>query len=146
MGLKALPLCWYGIAVTGTMMIDTILVGFVIILAWRWNRWLAGALLTALLLVDLGQGFFRVFLRYGFMEHPDIPKGLAICAEQGLVISLQETSFFLSREVVIPKLTPGMALWREVLFSWMLRNAQNATEFFRIPTNLVVELGTQVEI
>ena len=256
----------YGIAVTGTMMIDTILVGFVIILAWRWNRWLAGPLLLALLLIDLaffsanaiklfqggwfpivialvsfttlttwrqgrqllfkemgnltmpldqfiaslgltpikrvertavymtsrpegvpaallhnlkhnqvlhdrnilvtvvtaevpavadqerakvidlGQGFFRVFLRYGFMEHPDIPKGLAICAEQGLVISLQETSFFLSREVVIPKLTPGMALWREVLFSWMLRNAQSATEFFRIPTNLVVELGTKVAI
>jgi KUP system potassium uptake protein len=62
------------------------------------------------------------------------------------VITLQETSFFLSREVVIPKLTPGMNIWREVLFSWMLRNAQSATEFFRIPTNLVVELGTQVEI
>jgi len=256
----------YGIAVTGTMMIDTILVGFVIILAWRWNRWLAGALLTALLVVDLaffsanaiklleggwfpvvialasfttlttwrrgrqllfqamgnltipldqflnslrlapvkrvertavymtsrpegapaallhnlkhnqvlhdrnilvtvqtadvpfvpdqerakvvdlGQGFFRVFLRYGFMEHPDIPKALVMGAEQGLPISLEETSFFLSREVVIPKLTPGMVLWREVLFIWMLRNAQSATEFFRIPTNLVVELGTQVEI
>ncbi len=256
----------YGIAVTGTMMIDTILVSFVVFLAWRWNPWLAAPLLGGLLLidlaffsanaiklfqggwfpivvalasfttlttwrrgrrllfkemgnltmpldqfirsiekrsltrisstavyltsrpegapsallhnikhnevlharsvfvtvltaevpyvadadrveiVDLGQSFYRVFVRYGFMEQPDLPKALERCGEQGLVFDLNTTSFFLSREVVVPKLAPPMMLWREIYFIWMLRNAQSATDFFRIPTNRVVELGTLVEI
>ena len=256
----------YGIAVTGTMMIDTILVAFVAFLAWRWRPWLAAPLLGALLLIDLAffsanaikllQGgwfpivialvsfttlttwrrgrqllfeemgnltmpldqfirgiekaplkqasstavyltsrpegapsallhnvkhnevlharnvlvtvltaeipyvadadrieiidlsssFYRVFVRYGFMEQPDLPKALAACGEKGLAFDLNKTSFFLSREVVVPKLAPPMALWRELLFILMLRNAQSATDFFRIPTNRVVELGTLVEI
>ncbi|HRD48323.1 MAG: potassium transporter Kup [Candidatus Competibacter sp.] len=256
----------YGIAVTGTMMIDTILVAFVIFLAWRWNPWLAAPLLGALLLIDLaffsanaikllqggwfpivialasfttlttwrrgrrllfkemgnltmpldqfirsienrslkqvsstavyltsrpegapsallhnikhnevlharnvlvtvltaevphvaeadrvevvnlGQSFYRVFVRYGFMEQPDIPKAMEACGEKGLAFDLDKTSFFLSREVVVPKLAPPMMLWRELYFIWMLRNAQSATDFFRIPTNRVVELGTLVEI
>ncbi len=256
----------YGIAVTGTMMIDTILVAFVVFLAWRWRPWLAAPLLGALLLidlaffsanaikllqggwfpivialasfttlttwrrgrqllfeemgnltmpldqfirsvekaplkqasstavyltsrpegapsallhnvkhnevlharnvlvtvltaeipyvadadwieiVDLSRSFYRVFVRYGFMEQPDIPKALAACGEKGLAFDLDKTSFFLSREVVVPKLAPPMALWRERLFILMLRNAQSATDFFRIPTNRVVELGTLVEI
>ena len=256
----------YGIAVTGTMMIDTILVSFVVFLAWRWNPWLAAPLLGALLMIDLayfsanaikllqggwfpilvavasfstlttwrlgrrllfremgnltmpldqfitsigmssitrvsrtavyltsrsegvpsallhnlkhnevlhdrnvlvtvqtaevpyvaaqerikvidlGQHFYRVFVSYGFMEQPNIPKALERCGEQGLAINLHHTSFFLSREVVLPKLRPPMTLWRTLFFIWMLRNAQSATEFFRIPSNLVVELGTQVEI
>ena len=256
----------YGIAVTGTMMIDTILVSFVIFLAWRWNPWLAAPLLLALLLIDLaffsanaikllqggwfpivialasfttlttwrrgrqllfkemgnltmpldqfikslesrslkrisgtavyltsrpegapsallhnikhnevlharsifvtvvtaevptvtdadriettdlGQSFYRVFVRYGFMEQPDIPRALELCGEKGLGFDLEKTSFFLSREVVVPKLAPPMMLWRELYFIWMLRNAQSATDFFRIPTNRVVELGTLVEI
>ncbi|MBK8750364.1 MAG: potassium transporter Kup [Candidatus Competibacteraceae bacterium] len=256
----------YGIAVTGTMMIDTVLVSFVVFLAWRWNPWLAAPLLAGLLLVDiaffsanaikllqggwfpvaialvsfttlttwrrgrhllfqemgnltmpldqfirsientllkrvsstavyltsrpegapsallhnikhnevlharnvlvtvltaeipyvadanrieivdLDKSFYRVFIRYGFMEQPDIPKALEACAEKGLAFDLDKTSFFLSREVVVPKLAPPMMLWRELLFIWMLRNAQSATDFFRIPTNRVVELGTLVEI
>ncbi len=256
----------YGIAVTGTMMIDTILVSFVAILAWRWHPWLAAPLLGVLLLIDiaffsanaikllqggwfpivialasfttlttwrrgrrllfkemgnltmpldqfihsienrpltrigstavyltsrpegapsallhnikhnevlharnvlvtvltaeiphvaesdrvevidLGQSFYRVFVRYGFMEQPDIPTALALCGEKGLAFDLDKTSFFLSREVVVPKLAPPMMLWRELYFIWMLRNAQSATDFFRIPTNRVVELGTLVEI
>jgi KUP system potassium uptake protein len=256
----------YGIAVTGTMMIDTILVAFVAFLAWRWNPWLAAPLLGALLLIDiaffsanaikllqggwfpiviaiasfttlttwrrgrrllfqemgnltmpldqfigsiekmalkqvsstavyltsrpegapsallhnikhnevlharnvlvtvltaevphiadpermeifdLGQSFYRVFIRYGFMEQPDIPQALELCGEKGLAFDLNKTSFFLSREVVVPKLAPPMMLWRELFFIWMLRNAQSATDFFRIPTNRVVELGTLVEI
>ncbi|MBL8250219.1 MAG: potassium transporter Kup [Candidatus Competibacter sp.] len=256
----------YGIAVTGTMMIDTILVSFVVFLAWRWNPWLAAPLLLALLLIDLaffsanaiklfqggwfpivialasfttlttwrrgrrllfqemgnltmplddfihsienrqltriggtaayltsrpegapsallhnikhnevlharsvfvtvltaevpyvddrdrieitdlGQDFYRVFIRYGFMEQPDIPEALKLCAAKGLSFDLEKTSFFLSREVVVPKLAPPMMLWRELYFIWMLRNAQSATDFFRIPTNRVVELGTLVEI
>ncbi len=256
----------YGIAVTGTMMIDTILVSFVVFLAWRWNPWLAGPLLGALLLIDLAyfsanaikllqggwfpilialasfstlttwrlgrklllwemgnltmpldqfitsvgmspitrvsrtavyltsrsegvpsallhnlkhnevlhdrnvlvtvqtaevpyvavpdrikvldlsQNFYRVLVSYGFMEQPNIPEALELCREQGLAINLHHTSFFLSREVVMPKLRRPMLLWRTLFFIWMLRNAQSATEFFRIPSNLVVELGTQVEI
>ena len=96
--------------------------------------------------VDLGNSFYRVLVRYGFMEQPDIPKALAACAAQGLEFHLDSTSFFLSREVVVPKLAPPMALWREFYFIWMLRNAQSASDFFRIPTDRVVELGTLVEI
>ncbi|MCB1920545.1 MAG: potassium transporter Kup [Candidatus Competibacteraceae bacterium] len=256
----------YGIAVTGTMMIDTILVAFVVFLAWRWNPWLAAPLLGALLLIDfaffsanaikllqggwfpvvvalasfttlttwrrgrrllfqemgnltmpldqfirsiekaelqrvnsnavyltsrpegvpsallhnikhnevlharnilvtvqtaetpyvadadrlevidLGHSFYRVLVHYGFMDQPDIPKALEMCGEKGLAFDLNKTSFFLSREVVVPKMTPPMVLWRELFFIWMLRNAQSATDFFRIPTNRVVELGTLVEI
>ena len=256
----------YGIAVTGTMMIDTILVAFVAILAWRWNPWLAVPLLGTLLLidlaffsanaikllqggwfpivialasfstlttwrrgrqllfkemgnltmplnqfirsievdpprrvrstavyltsrlegapiallhnvkhnevlharnvlvtvltaevpyvaaedrvdvVDLGSSFYRVFVRYGFMEQPDLPEALGACGDKGLAFDLEKTSFFLSREVVVPKLTPAMSIWRELFFILMLRNAQSATDFFRIPTNRVVELGTLVEI
>ncbi len=96
--------------------------------------------------INLDRSFYRVFVRYGFMEQPDIPKALEACGEQGLAFDLEKTSFFLSREVVVPKLAPPMMLWRELFFIWMLRNAQSATDFFRIPTNRVVELGTLVEI
>jgi len=256
----------YGIAVTGTMMIDTILVSFVAILAWRWNPWLAAPLLGGLLLADLaffsanaikllqggwfpivvaiasfttlttwrrgrkllfqemgnltmpldqfigsiersppqhvagtavyltsrpegapsallhnlkhngilharnvlltvmteeipyvderdrigiedlGRGFQRVFVHYGFMEQPDIPRALLSCADKGLAFDLEKTSFFLSREIVVPALAPPMALWREIYFIWMLRNAQSATDYFKIPPERVVELGTLVEI
>ena len=97
-------------------------------------------------ITDLGKTFYRVFVRYGFMEQPDIPNALEACGAKGLVFDLDKTSFFLSREVVVPKLAPPMMLWRELFFIWMLRNAQSATDFFRIPTNRVVELGTLVEI
>jgi KUP system potassium uptake protein len=97
-------------------------------------------------IVDLGATFYRLLVRYGFMEQPDIPKALQACGEKGLEFDLDRTSFFLSREVIVPKLAPPMALWREMYFSWMLRNAQSATEYFRIPTDRVVELGTLVEI
>ena len=256
----------YGIAVTGTMMIDTVLVSFVVFLAWRWNPWLAAPFLGTLLLVDfaffsanaikllqggwfpivialasfttlttwrrgrrllfqemgnqtmpldqfihsseraalkqvsstaiyltsrpdgapsallhnvkhnevlharnilvtvqtadipyvsnanrlevtdLGHTFYRVFVRYGFMEQPNLPEALEGCSAKGLEFDIDKTSFFVSREVVIPKMAPPMMLWREFYFIWMLRNAQSATDFFRIPTNRVVELGTLVEI
>ena len=256
----------YGIAVAGTMLISTIMVTYVVVLAWRWNPWLALPLLGALLLIDLvflsantlkiGQGgwfalaiglasfttlttwrrgrqllfqemgnltmpldqfirstdkaalkrvsstavyltsrpegapsallhnikhnevlharnilvtvqtaeipsvadadrieivdlghtFYRVFVRYGFMEQPDLPQALEGCREKGLEFDLNTTSFFVSREVVVPKMSPPMMLWRELYFIWMLRNAQSATDFFRIPANRVVELGTLVEI
>jgi KUP system potassium uptake protein len=95
---------------------------------------------------DLTKGFFRVTVHYGFMEEPDIPAALSHCALKGLNFDLMSTSFFVSRETVIPSLKRGMAPWREKLFSWMSKNAMSATDFFKIPTNRVVEMGTQVEI
>ena len=256
----------YGIAVAGTMLISTILVTSVVVLAWRWNPWLALPLLGALLLIDLvffsanalkiGQGgwfalamalasfitlttwrrgrhllfqemgnltmpldqfirstdkptlkrvsgtavyltsrpegapsallhnikhnevlharnilvtvqtaevpsvadadrleitdlghtFYRVLVRYGFMEQPNLPEALEGCGAKGLDLDLNTTSFFVSREVVVPKMSPPMMLWRELYFIWMLRNAQSASDYFRIPANRVVELGTLVEI
>jgi KUP system potassium uptake protein len=97
-------------------------------------------------LTDLGKGFFRLIIKYGFMEQPDIPAALKQCAALGLTFDLMSTSFFVSREIIIPSLQPGMALWRERLFKHMSKNAYSATEFFHIPTERVVELGTQVEI
>jgi KUP system potassium uptake protein len=96
-------------------------------------------------LTDLGQGFFRLFLRFGFMEESDIPSALAT-VRCGPDIRMMETSFFLSRQTLITAAKPGMAVWREKLFSWMLRNAESAMEFFKLPPNRVVELGSQVEI
>ena len=96
-------------------------------------------------LEDLGQGFYRVIVRYGFMEDPDVPAALAH-AECGAKFRMMETSFFLARQTLISSSRPGMAIWREKLFAWMLRNAESAMEFFRLPTNRVVELGSQVEI
>ncbi|MBK8337315.1 MAG: potassium transporter Kup [Sterolibacteriaceae bacterium] len=254
----------YGIAVTGTMMIDTVLVTFVVLLAWRWSPWLALPLLGALLLIDiaffsanaikilqggwfpilvalasfitlttwkrgrvllfqelgklsvpfatfiksigdvhriehtavfltsrkddvpaallhnlthnqvlhernvlvtvvtaevphvpeedrveiseLGQGFYRVLVHYGFMQQPNIPEALEACGRKGLSFERMATSFFVSRETVVPRLQPAMAPWREMFFNWMLRNAVSATDFFRIPADRVVELGTQIEI
>jgi KUP system potassium uptake protein len=69
------------------------------------------------------------------------------CAAHGLVFNMMETSFFLGRETIVPsKHVAGMAFWREILFTWMFRNAESATAYFRIPTNRVVELGTQVQL
>lgn len=255
----------YGIAVTGTMMIDTILVTFVVVLMWRWSKWIALPLMATFFLIDfaffganiikvaqggwfplfigflsftvlttwkrgrtllfrqmakqdvpeaiflasiddtiprvartavfmtarpeampsallhnlkhnqvlhertiiatviteeipyvpearrieltpLGKGFYRLLIRYGFMEAPDLPAALELCRSEGLPADLKQVSFFVSRETILPSLQPGIALWREKLFALMSRNAQNATDFFKIPTDNVVELGTQVEI
>lgn len=94
----------------------------------------------------LGKNFYRVKLRYGFKDEPNIPAALKVCEGLGEEIDLMDTSFFVSRETVIPSRIPGMALWRERLFTWMSRNAVTATDFFKIPPNRVVELGAQVEI
>ena len=249
----------YGIAVTGTMMIDTILVSFVVLLAWRWNPWLAVPLLGGLLLVDfaffsanaikiLQGGWFPIVMAF-LLHHADhlaARPAAPVPGDGQLTMPLDEfmrsiatlplnrvsstavyltsrpegapspccttssttrcctpatfwspcgppkcpmsrsrtgsghrsrqhfyrvscamaswnsrtsprpwrpvarrassltskTSFFLSREVVVPKLAPPMMLWRELFFIWMLRNAQSATDFFRIPTNRVVDRDT----
>jgi len=99
-----------------------------------------------LLAEDLGAGFHRLTMIFGFMDDPDVPAALRHADEIGLPINLMETSFFISRETIVASMLPGMMLWREALFAWMSRNAANAMDFFGLPTNRVVELGTQVEI
>ena len=92
----------------------------------------------------LAGNFSQVIVQYGFKDEPDIPAALKICHEAGLNIEMMDTSFFLGRETLIPKLGSEMAYWRELLFVAMFRNAGSATAFFKIPSNRVVELGSQV--
>ena len=96
----------------------------------------------------LGQECYRAVLNFGFMDRPDVWRALSEqCPEKGLEFELMRTSFFLSRQVVVPvEGEEGMALWRERMFAAMTRNAGSAVEYFNIPTNRVIELGTQVEI
>nr|WP_313536868.1 potassium transporter Kup [Sphingomonas sp.] len=94
----------------------------------------------------LGDGFFRVVLHYGFMDEVDVPMALAAIQECGAPFRPMETSYFLARQTLLPSSRPGMAIWREKLFAWMVRNAESAMEFFKLPTNRVVELGSQLEI
>ncbi|MGB5010571.1 MAG: potassium transporter Kup [Candidatus Dechloromonas phosphoritropha] len=93
----------------------------------------------------LDAGFIRVIVRYGFMEDPDIPAALEQCSRFGETFDMMETTFYVSRETVIPRI-PGrdIAPWRARLFALMSKNATSATDFFKIPTNRVVELGTQL--
>lgn len=95
---------------------------------------------------DLGGNAWRIMLYYGFQDEPDIPHALELCAAKELQFNMMETSFFLNRETLIPSSFPGMAIWRERLFAWMSRSSQSPMEFFNIPPNRVIELGTQVEI
>ncbi len=97
-------------------------------------------------IVPLQGSFWRVQVNYGFKNTPDIPKALELCRAQGLAINLFETSYFLSRETVVPTPGSGMAHWREALFAVMSRNAGSVAGFFRLPNNCVVELGTRVQI
>ena len=94
----------------------------------------------------LGCEFFKMTADFGFKEDPDVPALLEDCGQKGFAFDMMETSFFVSRETLIPTVAPGMALWREKLFVSMSKNATKASEFFQIPTNRVVELGTQVEL
>ncbi|MEK1904283.1 MAG: potassium transporter Kup [Pseudomonas sp.] len=93
-----------------------------------------------------GEGFFRVILHFGFMDEPDVPAALRLCHLNELDFSPMRTTWFLSRETVISTKRFGMARWREVLFAFMLRNANSNLRFFNLPLNRVIELGTQVEI
>jgi KUP system potassium uptake protein len=101
---------------------------------------------TCFELTDLGSGFFRLILRFGFMQESDVPAALVKVRQCGPAFKMMDTSFFLARQTLLASARPGMAIWRERLFSWMLRNAESAMEFFKLPPNRVVELGSQVEI
>lgn len=91
-------------------------------------------------------GFWKVQVNYGFKNTPDIPQALELCRTQGLALNLFETSYFLSRETVVPTRGAGMAHWREALFAAMSRNAGSVVGFMRLPNNCVIELGTRVQI
>jgi len=100
-----------------------------------------------ILIVPLGGEFYRLSLRFGFAEDPNIPLALSRCANVGLPFDMMDTTFFLSREnIVADRGRPGMVLWRDKLFAFMARNAMPATAFFQIPGNRLIELGAQVEI
>ena len=95
---------------------------------------------------DLGDNFFRILIRYGFMQETDVPAALKTVRDCGPGFRMMDTSFFLARQTLLASDRPGMAIWREKLFAWMLQNAETAMSFFKLPTNRVVELGSQVEI
>jgi KUP system potassium uptake protein len=92
----------------------------------------------------LDESFWQVMVYYGFKDEPDLPAALALCAAHGVEFEMMDTSFFLGRETLIPRFGGKMAYWRVLLFSVMFRNASSLTAFFKIPTNRVVELGSQV--
>ena len=94
--------------------------------------------------IDLG--FWRMTLRFGFMDDPNVPRALADLCQEKFQFDLQRVSFFLGRERILATHQKGMARWREILFAWMSQNARDATSFFTLPPNRVVELGAQVEI
>ncbi|MGF6330162.1 KUP system potassium uptake protein [Pseudomonas sp. BS3782 TE3695] len=93
-----------------------------------------------------GEGFFRVSLHFGFIEEPDVPLALSLCHLKELDFSPMRTTYFLSRETVIPTKRIGMARWRESLFAFLLKNANSNLKYFKLPLNRVIELGTQVEM
>ncbi len=97
-------------------------------------------------LEPLGQGFFRLTLRYGFMQEPDVRAALLAAATPDFPIDLDRTTFFLGIETLLESKEPGMPLWKERLFVLMSRNAVRATSFFNIPPQRVVEIGIQVEL
>ena len=99
-----------------------------------------------LLIKDMGKSFYRVKVFYGFMETPDIPAALESCATRGLSFDMMSTSFFISRALIVTSPKPGMMEWRERLFIALSKNAMNAADFFKIPANRVIEMGTRIEI
>ncbi len=94
----------------------------------------------------VNKDFTRLTLRFGFMEEPNIPKALGVCRKQGLKFDIMSTSFFLGRRTIVPDPKSGMPLWQDRLFIYLAKNATTASEFFHIPTNRAVELGTQVSV
>ena len=96
---------------------------------------------------SMGHGCWRIRVRYGFMNRPDVTRALELCSALGLEFDMMETSFFLSRQKIVPVHGgPGMAFWRDRIFAAMARNAGNVTDYFNIPTNRVIELGSRVQI
>jgi KUP system potassium uptake protein len=95
---------------------------------------------------SLGDRFMRVILHFGFMERPNVPKALAIARKSGWSFDIMSTSFFLSRRSVRPDARSGMPLWQDRLFIFLAQNADDASSYFQLPTDRVVEIGTQVTV
>jgi KUP system potassium uptake protein len=98
--------------------------------------------------LPMGQGFFQMTVHFGFMDRPDVAASLELAAAKGLVFDPMQTTFFLSRATVVPSAggERGMAEWRESMFATMARNARTAADYYNIPTNCVIELGTKIAI
>jgi KUP system potassium uptake protein len=94
----------------------------------------------------LGQEIYQVIARFGFMETPDVPALVSACGPLGLLVDRDRTTYYLGREAMIVSARPGMAQWRKRFFALISRNARNATAYFGIPPDRVVELGMQIEI
>ena len=97
-------------------------------------------------LTDLAPGFRSLILTFGFMERPDVTRGLTLARAKGLKFDIMRTSFFLSRRTLISRPARGLALVQDALFAFLLRNAGRAADFFQIPPSRVVELGAQVAL
>ena len=97
-------------------------------------------------LKSFGQGFWAVTAHYGFMETPDMPDLMRGCLAVGLAIDLADTSYYVGRETLLLTKDASLALWRKRLFRYLSRNSRSATDFFSIPPNRVVEIGTQIEL
>jgi KUP system potassium uptake protein len=97
-------------------------------------------------IIELEQGFRRVILRFGFMQETNVPAELAKVPSCSVDLARDDISYFLGRQTIIATKLPGMALWRERLFGWMMRTAETPMQFFRLPSTRVIELGSQVEI
>jgi KUP system potassium uptake protein len=93
---------------------------------------------------QISDSFWRVYVHYGFKDEINIPDALKHCRIPNVSFELMDTSYFLGRETLIPKVKSDMAYWRELLFIFMFRNSDSATSFYRLPSNRVVELGSQV--
>lgn len=97
-------------------------------------------------ITDEGSGFYRVVAHYGFMESPDVPEILSQCESLGLKIDLRSTTFYLGRETLVSKSKFNMAIWRQKVFIFMMRNSKRASDYFKIPADQAIEIGTVVEI
>jgi KUP system potassium uptake protein len=95
---------------------------------------------------NIGETFYRVIMTYGYMETPNVPRGLAILRKLGFKFDIMATSFFLSRRSIRPAAQSGMPIWQDKLFIGLAKTANDATDFFQIPTGRVVEVGTQVTV
>ena len=99
-----------------------------------------------LTIAPVASAIHRCKINYGFMDEVDVPAALRTCSTWAPPLAPMETSYFLGRQTLIASDRPGMAIWREKLFASMVRNAESAMDFFKLPTNRVVEFGSQLEI
>ena len=95
---------------------------------------------------DLGHGIFRVIAAVGFVQSPDVPKLIALCADRGIVTQPMRTTYYLGRQTLLTTGGTKLARWRKRLFAFLARNSQSPTAFFNLPPNRVVELGLQIEM